>query len=852
MADSVTIVTPQPMVRVAWRPEQHNRVTNGTFETNTSGWSTTTGVNAAAGTSIIRITTDSHSGSACASVVTTDTGDSGVHWDFGSDTFFSEATYGAMYQVTVWLKRVSGGRVCWLTLGSEGTTTDRARRIITDLPESWTPYTIRWLPMGNQTDVQLAISTGTQEVLTVLVDDVSVSLVDTFSQVENGTFDTDTTGWSAVNGGAISQLTSSPFAGSGYARIVSSSTIYSGADYSFGTRSFVSGRTYRLQLAARTISGSAVVNLGLGDVGAGDRSTSTPTLASSWALYTLDWTASADRTAVSVTLRNNAAASNTFEVDEVEVFEAIDDLGADVSYLSWANVPGSVSGITVRVDNSEPNGYRYDPRNASGDLYGLLLPGRRILGRATYSNALYPLFHGTLRSIEVSKRDGTADLNANDTFDDLVRGQYAGTFSATRSYADARAIAVAAVVSNDPAIDSSAVGASRRSLTTGGIEADTFFDGTDGEDSAAGYLAEIDDATQSVGWCEPVASAVIGWRYRSVDRATLTDTSSDFTVDEDFEDLTGVKVSDDTLETRQVIPWQTYEPLTFPTWWDEDQGGYMLAFAFDAGYYGEVYRSDDDSPYLHFIDEELGTDDNHPEPRFRYPRGWSAKKWLRRSRKGLKVPRRTRIYPQSFFPFTMDASETRDVVVDFSVPVANLTHQEVGVGVYVVEIDKRPSRYAIEFVAFASATITWLIFYGLPYMPGDDMDETVDAFDAQATLGIYPGPSYSTPYIAAEGQAQGVGRFRNWRYSTPRLRPTLVDHNTFPRCLTARPTDHFTVSAGRWNIDATLFVSTGCRWEVTNKALEWRSFHDLEELPTHSAWFTLGSSLLGGTDVLAP
>ena len=49
--------TPIPSVRVLWRPEQYNRVTNGTFETNTSGWVATAGINAA-GTSITRITTD--------------------------------------------------------------------------------------------------------------------------------------------------------------------------------------------------------------------------------------------------------------------------------------------------------------------------------------------------------------------------------------------------------------------------------------------------------------------------------------------------------------------------------------------------------------------------------------------------------------------------------------------------------------------------------------------------------------------------------------------------------------------------------------------------------------------------
>ena len=167
---------PLPSVRVAWRPEQFNRVSNPGFETNTTGWSVTAGINAA-GTSITRITTDSHSGSACASVVCTTTDGSGTNFDMGSDRYYAEASYGAVYVAVVWLKRVSGSRRAKLILGSEGTSSDRATLTITDLPDAWTPYVIRWLPTGTRTDVQLAITNGSAEALTVRVDDVAVYLL---------------------------------------------------------------------------------------------------------------------------------------------------------------------------------------------------------------------------------------------------------------------------------------------------------------------------------------------------------------------------------------------------------------------------------------------------------------------------------------------------------------------------------------------------------------------------------------------------------------------------------------------------------------------------------------------------
>ena len=198
--------TPLPSVRVAWRPEQHTRIANGTFETNTTGWATTAGINAA-GTSITRITTDAHSGSACASVVCSSTDGSGVNFDLGSETFFSEASYGAVYVAVAWLKRSSGSRRAKLILGSEGTSSDRATLTITDLPDAWTPYVIRWLPTGTRTDVQLAITNGSAEALTVRVDDVAVYLLDGFTQVENGSFEVDTTGWVTFSGGAVARST---------------------------------------------------------------------------------------------------------------------------------------------------------------------------------------------------------------------------------------------------------------------------------------------------------------------------------------------------------------------------------------------------------------------------------------------------------------------------------------------------------------------------------------------------------------------------------------------------------------------------------------------------------------------
>lgn len=151
--------------------------------------------------------------------------------------------------------------------------------------------------------------------------------------VTNGTFDTNTSGWSNVSGGAISRVTASPYAGAGNARIVTSSTAFSGSRFAI-TGTFRKDHTYRLDLRARTISGSADALFILGETGTDDVG-SVETLTASWDPYLIDWTPSADRTAVYVDARNNSAASNTFEIDSVTVTEIVSATDISASIVSW-------------------------------------------------------------------------------------------------------------------------------------------------------------------------------------------------------------------------------------------------------------------------------------------------------------------------------------------------------------------------------------------------------------------------------------------------------------------------------------------------------------------------------------
>ncbi|MCC6854488.1 MAG: hypothetical protein IT189_00360, partial [Microbacteriaceae bacterium] len=372
--------TPKPHVRILFRPDAFSRVANPGFETNTTGWSVSAGINAAA-TSITRITTDAHTGSACGSLVTTTTVNSGVSFDLGAERYWQEAAYGTTYVALVWLKWVSGPRRARLILGSEGTSSDRATLTITDLAEEWTPYRVLWMPTANRTDAQLAITTDVAAALTVRIDDATVYQLDAFSQVENANFTVDTTGWvvtAGINGAgtSITRGTGTGPIGTTYATLVTTSTSGSGTDYDFASRTFVSGRTYRARVALKHASG-ANVRLRLGSLGTGaDRGDKTVAATTSWAWYYVDWTPSADRTDVELAVSNAAASALTVDIGGVEVFEAIDEVNGDagrvdVSAMSWTRSTSAVGTITATLHDPRDT-HRYTPWYSSGALYGLL------------------------------------------------------------------------------------------------------------------------------------------------------------------------------------------------------------------------------------------------------------------------------------------------------------------------------------------------------------------------------------------------------------------------------------------------------------------------------------------------
>jgi hypothetical protein len=179
------MATPAIEIRVDWRNDGFNLVTNDGFEFDTAGWSTAAGI-ASAATSITRVTAQHYVGSAAARVVTTATNGSGVKYGFGGQSF----TSGRTYRFRLYAQAVSGTTSAKIIIGSLGTPADRATATMT-LTGSWTVYTVDWTPTGTRTDAQAVFANNAASVMTAEIDHVEV-----FETIDDITGYADMATWS--------------------------------------------------------------------------------------------------------------------------------------------------------------------------------------------------------------------------------------------------------------------------------------------------------------------------------------------------------------------------------------------------------------------------------------------------------------------------------------------------------------------------------------------------------------------------------------------------------------------------------------------------------------------------------
>jgi hypothetical protein len=370
---------------------------------------------------------------------------------------------------------------------------------------------------------------------------------DGFSSLANDGFETNTTGWSVAAGiqaaaTSITRTVSGAYMGTAVGRLVTTSTNGSGVKNIIGG-TFTSGRTYRFRVALKSVSGTTAAKILIGSLGTpGDRASTTMTLTTGWLLYQVDWTPSSNRTDVQVNVTNNAASIMTADIDDAEVFEALDDISDRCPFLTvirGANFDGSQESpgsLTLRLRNDDG---RFSPDNGSSPLSGLIKLGRRVWLRATHLAVPYGLFYGEIRRIIPRPGERMVELLCEDPLYRMsVRRVLGYEEWYANSFRDIR---------NDLAI---ALGSAANDLA-GGIEDE--IPANIELDSVLAVLTEINRATGTIHYVRADPSPSILSVYTTRDRATLQSAASVETWNDDLNGLANYDVTDELLVNSQDV-----------------------------------------------------------------------------------------------------------------------------------------------------------------------------------------------------------------------------------------------------------------------------------------------------------
>ena len=598
------------------------------------------------------------------------------------------------------------------------------------------------------------------------------------------------------------------FGGGSCLQFKSSATADSGVDFAL-TGTFTSGRTYRLRAGLRDFDQNLNRKLRLGNVA--DYGEASVTTSKTWTWYTCDWTPSGNRTDVFASIQNDGEASDWVRYDHVEVYEKSDEVVLEslrvtrgARFDGAGEPPGTIDFSVLDPDDT------YTPRNSASALYGAVAPGRRVHIRATYDGRLYPVAYGIVQEVTPDPSSKTVTVTCEDGLGELAEFDVEREFAVDGVYSAARAAALVA----------EALPADQHDLATDGSEAGTFADGTDSTVGVLDYLEDLNEATGTVHVCVPHVEAIRPWRYTTVSRASLTDDRAGTSIDDDFQRLSDVTSSHESLITRQRVTWVGYEILPSQV----------------------VVAATAALPYWLFTDEQFGSSERpEPEDIFRLKRVRGRKK--RKRRKLKKVGER---WVDSVLPIVIGAGETVEQVVDFSIPMQDVSVDVTDTGSFVTTtIATEPARVVISMTASSADTVTAISVTATPHVPLDEAEVVADTAGASI---VRVGSPIDSSMTSSAASAEGLADYRTWRYGTARLRPSVTDQHHPVRQLSAGVGDHITLSADRWYISASRYVIRSLEHDVSAGGLEWETTYGLEELPSGGDWFTLGGGVDKGID----
>lgn len=384
-----------------------NLLGNPSFETNTTGWTTT-------GTSLTRITTDAApgGGTACGELVTS----AGSQQAGIASRLVPTFLAGETYRASVYLRRTSGSGSCNLEFGPVGDT----KVVGFQLGTAWRRVTVSYTAA---TDIAssnpLFLLVVPSDATTIRIDNAAVTrgqplwpyaatgtgrypsfltnggfdggLTDWVpayaNLITNGSFEGTTTGWSVAGDVFVSAPTSitftaDPVYGSDSGEVVPAVGAGSGVFFAI-TGTFKANVRYYFGAAIRGVGSTLNGQIGIGSNGtpADVSAVTNASIASSWGTeLSGSWLPTADRTDVHFYVKAVAALSTTFRIDGLYVFREADAAYVDVG-------PGTTGGIP-------PTTYAQSTAQVKYGYVSLLVtpPATANVGMAVNASALAPYF----------------------------------------------------------------------------------------------------------------------------------------------------------------------------------------------------------------------------------------------------------------------------------------------------------------------------------------------------------------------------------------------------------------------------------------------------------------------------
>jgi hypothetical protein len=577
---------------------RRNYASNPVFATDTTGWTAI-----GAGATLTRVTTDNPpeagTGTTCADLAVTTSGSAQTNVGY-------PVPAGATIRFTLWAKVTSGTPTLTLTSAVSSDTVEK-----TWTPtSSWARYTVVGdFPSASTFSQHLVEVTGTATVRfgavkitygpedTAYVDaGIDYAAVDgnwlgdpsfeikpitanwdhaRFNHCSNPSFETDTTGWSNTAdafhgaGGALSRISTAPYSGTYHLSQTSTLTSGEGLHYTMpGT--FYSGITYVATIAMRTASGSfaSAAAIGIGSQGTpADYTQTTISGNTTYAITTLTWTPSADRSDVHLYFKWLSGASYTVYFDAVLV--TVDYAGKTETYADSFGLGSETSSFT-RVTTGASSG------TAAMQVVTYAVDGSGVRYKTLWDNSTQYAGQPVTAVARLKSVSGSTSLKIKVGNEESSTDSASASHTITTSWADY-------AVSWTPTVDSTktvvvlCAGAAsaatflvdcvRLYLGTSTLTFDPSFATLDSEDgrapdyagsgTPASLLTAVNGVTLTRHWIEPAMTSP-WWSYVTQSRATLLAAASAETYSDDLNDARDLEIADTVINVQKVTPGTKY------------------------------------------------------------------------------------------------------------------------------------------------------------------------------------------------------------------------------------------------------------------------------------------------------